>query len=242
MTQYLKASAMAALLAAICLPLEAADFSVTPVRIFMAARDRAVAITVVNEGDEEVVMQADLYTWRQKPGGEDDLVLTEDMILSPPIVKLAPRSRQIVRLARLTAQPSAEQLTYRMIVREVPEAKAPSADLKLQIALAFSLPVFVTPPGAKRQLSCGVERVAADTVNAVCENKGNAYAQPVSFKLVSASDEPIASRDTGGYILPEVKRSFPMKSQAARIPAGRSKLRVTLDDGSVQSFDAALPD
>lgn len=240
MNQYFKAGALAALCAACWLPVEAADFSVTPVRIFMSARDRAVAITVVNEGDDEVVMQADLYSWRQKPGGEDDLVLTEDLILSPPILKLAPRSRQIVRLARLTAQPAADQLTYRMIVREVPEAKAPSPDLKLQIALAFSLPVFITPPGAKRQLSCGLERVGPDAVNAVCENKGNAYAQPVSFKLLSQGDEQLASRDTGGYILAEIKRSFAIKSQGPLIPAGRSRLRVTLDDGTVQTFDAPL--
>ena len=116
------------------------------------------------------------------------------------------------------------------------------AELKLQIALAFSLPVFITPPGAKRQLSCGVERVAPDTINALCENKGNAYAQPVSFKLLSAAGEQIASRDTGGYLLADIKRSFPIKSEGARIPAGRGNLRVTLDDGAVQNFDVTLPD
>ena len=236
----LKAGAAAVLVGAICASALAAEFSVTPVRIFMAARDRAVAITVVNEGDEEVVMQADLYSWRQKPDGEDDLVLTEDMILSPPIVKLAPKSRQIVRLARLAAAPASDQVTYRMIVREVPEAKLPSKDLKLQIALAFSLPVFITPPGAKRQLSCSVERVAADTVNAVCENTGNAYAQPVAFALLAENGTQLALRDTGGYILPTIKRGFAMKSQGAPIPVGKAKLRVTLDDGTVQSFEAAL--
>lgn len=240
MNFFLKAGAAAVLVAAFCDAVLAAEFSVTPVRIFMAARDRAVAITVVNESDEEVVMQADLYSWHQKPGGEDDLVLTEDMILSPPIVKLAPKSRQIVRLARLATAPASEQLTYRMIVREVPEAKPPSKDLKLQIALAFSLPVFITPPGAKRQLSCSVERAAADTVNAVCENTGNAYAQPVAFALVAENGTQLALRDTGGYILPTIKRGFAMKSQGAPIPAGKGKLRVTLDDGTVQSFEAAL--
>nr|MDQ6882035.1 fimbria/pilus periplasmic chaperone [Pseudomonadota bacterium] len=177
---------------------------------------------------------------RQKPGGEDDLVLTEDIILSPPILKLAPKSRQIVRLARLGAPPATGQMTYRMIVREVPEAKPPSADLKLQIALAFSLPVFITPPGAKRQLSCSVERVGSDAVNAVCENTGNAYAQPVTFALVGESGAQLALRDTGGYILPDNKRAFPIKSQGAPIPAGKGKLRVTLDDGTVQSFEAPL--
>ena len=127
-----------------------------------------------------------------------------------------------------------------MIVREVPEAKAPSKDLKLQIALAFSLPVFITPPGAKRQLSCGVQRVASDTVNAVCENTGNAYAQPVTFALVAENGSPLALRDTGGYILPDIKRGFAIKSQGAPIPAGKGKLRVTLDDGTVQTFEAQL--
>ena len=240
MNSFLKVGAVAVLTAVTCVSVLAGDFSVTPVRIFMEARDRAIAITVVNEGDEEIVMQADLYSWHQKPGGDDDLVLTEDMILSPPILKLAPKSRQIVRLARLGPAPASDQLTYRMIVREVPEAKPASKELKLQIALAFSLPVFITPPGAKRQLSCSVERVAADTVNAVCENTGKAYAQPVAFALVAENETQLALRDTGGYILPTIKRGFAMKSPGAPIPAGKGKLRVTLDDGTVQSFEAAL--
>lgn len=240
MTSFLKAGAVAVLAAVSCVSVPAGDFSVTPVRIFMDGKDRAVAITVVNEGDEEIVMQADLYSWRQKPSGDDDLALTEEMILSPPILKLAPKSRQIVRLARLGPAPSSDQLTYRMIVREVPEAKPASKELKLQIALAFSLPVFVTPPSAKRQLSCSVERVAADTVNAVCENTGKAYAQPVAFTLSAENGAQLALRDTGGYILPGVKRGFAIKSQGAVIPSGNSKLRVTLDDGTVQNFEAAL--
>jgi fimbrial chaperone protein len=242
MNHYFKAGALAILAAGCCSHTSAAEFSVTPVRIFMAAKDRAVAITVTNEGNEEVVMQADLYSWKQKPGGEDELVLTEDMILSPPILKLAPKSRQVVRLARLTAQPTAEQLTYRMIVREIPEARPASKELTLQIALAFSLPVFITPPGAKRQLLCTTERVAPDTINAMCENKGSAYALPREFVLVAENGEKIASRDSGGYILPEVKRSFEMKRVGANIPAGKAKLQVALDDGTVQTFDAALSD
>jgi fimbrial chaperone protein len=242
MNQYFKAGALALLSASLCSYTLAAEFSVTPVRIFMTAKDRAVAITVTNEGDEEVVMQADLYSWTQKPGGEDELVLTEDMILSPPILKLAPKSRQVVRLARLTAQPAGKQLTFRMIVREIPEARPASKELTLQIALAFSLPVFVTPPGAKRELVCGIERVAPDTINAVCENKGNAYALPREFVLLAENSEKIASRDSGGYILPEVQRSFEIKRVGATIPPGKVKLQVALDDGTVQTFDATLRD
>ena len=240
MNHYLNATAVAVLATTLGLPTLAAEFSVTPVRIFMAAKDRAVAITVANEGDEEVVMQADLYLWKQKPDGEDELTLTEDLILSPPIIKLAPKSRQVVRLARISAQPAAGQQTYRMIVREIPEARPASKDLKLQIALAFSLPVFITPPGAKRELVCTTQRTAADAVSVACENRGNAYAQPREFTLVAENGQKIASRDSGGYILPDIKRSFEIKREDGKIPAGRAKLQVALDDGTLQTFEAAL--
>ena len=219
---------------------EAGVFSVTPVRIFMAPRDRAVAITVNNEGDDELVMQADVFAWKQKPSGEDELTPTEDLILSPPILKLAPRARQVVRLALLRPRPTAEQLTYRLVVREVPEARPADKNLQLQIALAFSLPVFITPPGAKRQLGCSIERVAADTVRAACENTGNAYVQPREFVLTNSAGQKLAGRDSGGYILPSIKRSFDFKRAEGRIPAGSAKLAVTLDDGSTQNFDVTV--
>ena len=229
------------LLAVCCaIPAAAGPFSVTPVRIFMAPRDRATAITITNDGDEALVMQADLYNWKQKANGEDDLVLTEDMIVSPPIIKIAPKSRQVVRLAMLRPRPPGEQLTYRMIVREIPEAKPAGANVQLQIALAFSMPVFITPNGVKRNVGCTVERAAADAVKAVCENTGNAYAQPRSFVLTSMAGDKLASSDTGGYILPGVKRSFDMKSSIGKIAAGKAKLLVTQDDSVIQTFEVTV--
>src|SRR5512145_23408 len=85
------------LAAAFASPAWGGNFSVNPVRIYMAPKDKAVAVTITNEGDDAMVMQADLYTWKQKANGEDELLLTEDLLLSPPIIKLAGRSRQVVR-------------------------------------------------------------------------------------------------------------------------------------------------
>ena len=233
---------LAVLIALVPSVAQAGVFSISPVRIYMVAKDRAVAVTVNNEGDEPIVLQADMYTWKQKPGGEDLLTLTEDLILAPPIVKLAPRSRQVLRLATLSARPTNEQLTYRLIVREVPEAIPAEKTLQLQLALAFSLPVFITPPGAKRQLDCGLERVTPDTVRANCENTGNAYAQPREFTLTNPGGVKLATRDTGGYILPTIKRSFDIKRADGPILGGKAKLAVALDDGSTQSFDVSIPE
>lgn len=208
----------------------------------MTPKDKAIAVTVTNEGDEELVMQADVYSWKQKPNGEDDLVLTEDLLLSPPIIKLAAKSRQVVRLARLRSVPPDDQLTYRLIMREVPEAKPNKGDLQLQIALAFSLPVFITPPQARSVLDCKIERSTVDTVKAVCENSGHAYTQLIDLALVNTEGGTLASRDSGGYILPTNKRSFDIKSADKTIPAGRAKLSVRLDDGTTQAYDVTIPE
>ncbi|WP_298932985.1 molecular chaperone [uncultured Ramlibacter sp.] len=242
MNHSLRALALLLPLCGLGLPAGAADFSITPVRIFMEPRDRAVAITVTNDGEQEIVMQADLFVWKQKPDGEFDLVPTEDLILSPPILKLAPKSRQVVRLARLGPPPAGSQLTYRMIVREIPEARPASTDNTLQIALAFSLPIFITPPTAKRDLSCSATRASANAVMATCKNSGTAFAQVREFVLLASNGERIATRDTGGYILPEITRSFEIKREGAAIPSGAMKLQVALDDGTMQAVDLALTD
>ncbi|MCK9381258.1 MAG: fimbria/pilus periplasmic chaperone [Sulfuritalea sp.] len=221
-------------------PACAGMFSITPVRVYMAPRDRATAITVTNEGDEQLVMQADLYQWKQKPGGEEDLVLTEDLFLSPPIIKLAANSRQVVRLAMMHPPLQGRELTYRMIVREIPEARPPKEGAVVQIALAFSIPVFITPPGAKAKLDCIVERSSANTVKAVCENSGAAHTHPVALVLTNSSGERIASEDSGAYILPDIKRSFDLTRKDGKIPAGKAKLNVSFADGTAQSYDVSI--
>ena len=39
-----------------------------------------------------------------------------------------------------------------------------------------------------------------------------------------------------------MKRSFEIKRADGKIPAGKVKLQVALDDGTVQSFDGNLPE
>jgi len=227
--------------ALICSSLHASagTFSVSPVRIYMQSRERATAVTVINEGDTELVMQAELFEWKQKTDGTDELTPTEDLILAPPILKLAPRSQQVLRLANLKPVPPGEQLTYRMIVREIPEAVQPGEGVQIQVALAFSLPVFITPPGAKQRLACEATRKAAGIIVASCENSGQAYAQPVTFVLRGPSGDILTSQEvSGGYILPNAHRQFELKSGVV----GPSTLAVTQDDGSVQSFHVILAD
>jgi fimbrial chaperone protein len=226
--------------AAAALAAEAGMFSVTPVRIFMTPRDRAVAVTLVNEGDTEVALQADINTWMQKPDGADELVLTEDMILSPPIIRLAPKSRQVVRLALVKPADASRQLTYRMIISEIPEATAPKgATVEVQVALALSMPVFITPPQARREMACTAAATPAPGAELRCSNSGSAYAQ-VREATLTRGDKVLARFEGGAYILPGATRVLAAKGDAA-VGAGPAKLTVGFDDGKSQVFDLVLP-
>jgi fimbrial chaperone protein len=243
----LKITAVATALAIACTGFagasQAGAFSVTPVRIYMGPKDRAVAVTIVNEGDSDIALQADVNLWSQGPDGTDKLELTEDLIVSPPILKLAPRARQVVRLALVAPRDASRQLTYRLLVREVPEAAGGKpATVQLPIALVLNMPVFITPPGAKRQVACDLARgTASKDLEAVCENSGNAYAQVREID-VKRGDRLVARFEGSTYVLPGAKRSIRLQA-AEGVPAaaGPAQMQVTFDDPKPETFAVALP-
>ena len=226
------------LLAASCVSASAGMFSVTPVRLYMTQRDRAIAVTLSNEGDSAIVLQADINTWSQKPDGTDELVLTDDLILAPPIIKLAPKARQVVRLALLKPADASRQLTYRLIIREVPEIQ-PSTTIEVPIALALSLPVFITPPGAKRLMDCSANRTDAKTVAVRCSNQGTAYSQIREVSVVRGA-QTLAKFEGGTYVLPGASKTVSLKAEQV-VSAGEAQLVITFDDGQSLTSSIRLP-
>lgn len=221
----------------------ASAFSVSPVRVYLQPRDRAVAITVTNEGDTEMVMQAEVFDWKQRADSSDELTPTDDVIMAPPVLRLAPKSRQVLRLANLRPVLPGQQLTYRLLVRELPEALAPAPGAQVQVALAFSIPIFITPADAKQRLHCAAAGRSEDALALACDNAGQAYAQPVSFSLTPKGGGPAATQEvTGGYILPQTSRSFRLGLGGNAFPAGPATLTVLQDDGSKQVFDVLVAD
>lgn len=221
---------------------QAGSFSVTPVRLFFEPRDRAVAVTLTNDGDSEIALQADVNRWTQEADGTDKLELSDDLIISPPSLKLAPKSKQVVRLALTTPRDMAQQMTYRLIVREVPEAVAnKDSAVQLPIALVLSMPVFITPPNGKRQVACEMGKSPTRALEAVCQNTGNVYAQVRGVEL--RRGESVLARFEGGtYLLQGVRRALGLKPEgAAAPPPGAAELVVKFDDARTQSFAVELP-
>lgn len=230
---------LATLLSAECF---AGAFSVSPVRLYFEPRDRAVAVTLVNEGDAEIALQADISTWMQDAAGVDTLELTEDLIVAPPSLKLAPHSKQVVRLALLVPRDLSRQMTYRLVVREVPEVMtAKESGIQLPIALVLNMPVFVTPKGARYEMQCALTPGMAGATGVTCANSGSAYAQVRSIEL-SRNGKTLARFEGGLYILPGAKKTLQLKPEdGALVTPGAAELTVTGDDRKPQSFGISVP-
>lgn len=226
-------AARLAALACALLPLAAAagSYQVVPVRVLFGARDRAVAVTLTNLGDTPIALSAELFRWEQKTDGSDQLTPTDDLILAPPLVRLAPKAQQVVRLALLRPADPQTQLTYRMFVREqVDGRQAANAGVNVPVSVAMSLPVFVTPPAARWDVEC---KAAAAEVR--CTNSGSATALVRSARL-EKDGQLLAKFEGGAYLLPGASRPIAMEPavKAANLPA---KLVLVFDDDQTAAYE-----
>lgn len=230
-------------LAGLChLPCLAGAFSVTPVRLFFEPRDRAVAVTLVNEGPTGMALQADVYQWRQDASGADQLVPTDDMIVSPPSLKLPPYTRQVIRLALLVPKNQERQMSYRLLVREVPEVPTGTdKGVQLPIALVLNMPVFVTPAGAQKRLDCKLAHTDKGQMAASCQNTGTAYTQVREARL-QRNGQWLASFEGNTYLLPGTHKTLPVKPPEMAFPTpGQAELELVLDDLRPHRQDVHVP-
>src|SRR5262245_37549869 len=92
-------------------------FSVAPIRVELAESHGTEALSIRNESDTAMVLQARAMSWAQEDG-VDSFVDTREVIVTPPVLTIAPQSTQIVRIAlRRPADPFSE-LSYRLFLQE----------------------------------------------------------------------------------------------------------------------------
>jgi len=123
------------------LPAAAANLQISPVSIQFRAGQGAAGISLQNYGDTPLYGQVRVYTWDQQ-NGQDVLTPAADVVASPPVMEVAARSTQTIRLVRRSgAQPVGEQ-TYRVLIDEIPRNDNSGAASGVAIRLQYSVPVF----------------------------------------------------------------------------------------------------
>lgn len=210
---------------------QATSFSVNPVRVTLSAKQPVAAITVRNTSAEPTVVQLETNAWSQEQG-KDALNPSSNLLATPPIFTVPAGSTQIIRVGLRGARDSAAEVTYRLILREIPPTKPQQG---LRVALLISMPVFVVPatPVAP-QLKWRATRAEDGKIRVYATNGGTAHVQLGKLEI-AAGGAAIGGREIAEYVLPGNTRSWAV--DAKTLPAAGTKLHISATSDS-DAFDA----
>ena len=194
----------------------AADLQVAPTTVVLAAERNADGLMLRNSGDAPLHAQIRVFRWTQA-GGEDQLVATSDLAVSPPMLELPPDREQLVRIVRLGPPPADTEASYRVVVDELPLEREPDAAQRgLRFVLRYSIPVFLAPLLAPAPTPPLQVRVTSEADARYLElgNPGSRHVQVADLVHAGTdgSRREIAA-GLSGYVLPGQRRRW-------RLPAG----------------------
>jgi P pilus assembly chaperone PapD len=163
---------------------------------------------VTNHGTRPLTIEIEALDWRQLgDNGTDTLSPSETLFTSPPVARIAPETRQSVRVM---AQPGADRRegTYRLRVSELPDPAG--ARNGVHVLLQFSIPVFVGHvAGAVPQLAWDA-RASQGGIIVTARNNGR---DAVKLSKLAINGNAI-DRSPFIYILPGAEHRFAAKAVA----------------------------
>lgn len=219
-------------------PASAGSFGISPLRVELSGQAATASLTVRNEDDAPALIQADAVLWTQA-GGEEKLDPTTDLIVSPTVFTVPPKGSQLVRVALRRQADAARELSYRLILQEVPPEASP--DFKgLRVALRISVPVFVVPVAAAGpDLVWSATRGSNGALVLRADNQGTAHARVLSFTLTPESGHDTVLQDSvAAYVLPGQYRTWTLENNNrtrddSTAVADRYRLKANTERGEV---------
>lgn len=185
----------------------AGQFNVKPIRVFLAKDSTSTILTVENEASSVLRLQIRGYAWRNDIHGQPVLTPTDDLIVFPTLVDIAPMERRSIRIG-FAGQPSSQELTYRIALDELPSLESQLGaghQAGLEVRTRITVPVFFTPLVSQQKAE--IEEIAASrgAVRVTFRNTGNVHATVSSAEIVGrdGSGATLFDRHVNGwYVLP----------------------------------------
>jgi fimbrial chaperone protein len=178
----------------------AGALDITPILLEMNAPESSGTLKLRSSETDSATIQTRVLRWTQRDGVEK-LEPTNDVVASPPAVKLAPNEQYVVRVVRVSKEPVVGEESYRVIVDQLPsDPRNGSPAIKLLIRQ--SIPAFFRAP----QLNPG--NVAwslvrkGDLLSLNASNAGDERLRIASLRMQDGSGK-IVSFGNGlvGYVL-----------------------------------------
>lgn len=221
----------------------ASSVLIWPIDPVLESEQRASALWLENRGDQPSLLQIRIFGWSQKDY-QDLYSEQQEVIGSPPMARIEPGQKQLVRLTRLRTPDAGSEHAYRIILDEIPlpEAMAQSAEdsKAVKFQMRYSVPLFSygqglwLKPDAKLKRapdSAGQPqlrwRVVSSSGRQFLEigNNGPVHARLTEAAFIRPGQSTVISDGLLGYVLAHSVMRWPLPNA---VPAG-SDLRITIN-------------
>ena len=125
-----------------------ANFLIWPIYPVIESHEKAVPVWLENVGDDSSMVQIRVFKWTQN-NGQDEYENQQEVIASPPIVKIQAASKQMIRLVKSNSNAAeSKEHSYRIIIDELPfDMDANKERSQVSFKMRYSLPLFVYGKG-----------------------------------------------------------------------------------------------
>lgn len=194
--------------------LNAASIRLSPVSVEILNDQSASSISLYNQSNESSDLQVRVFEWRQN-AGQDQLIPTDEIAVSPPFLKLQPNDSYNLRVVRINPVPVSGEQTYRIIIDELPKPiDNRKVDQGVNVLLRSSLPLFIVNKDAITKLTWSIQQEQNNS-SLIINNVGNRHALLSNLTLVDTTANKsyaIKVNTVNGYILAGKARNFNISS------------------------------
>jgi len=212
---------------------QAAELSISPLRVGLAPDQNSGNVNIVNRGSEPIAMQVEAFAWTQV-GGLDLHSKTEDVLAVPPIFELAPGETQLIRIGLLVPRDPLEEAAYRLVLTELKSPVVSADNRGLRMRMRVSIPVFVLPEAEPRPtLDLDGFVIVDGMAHFRLQNHGNTHVRLERLQLLGDGGRETGSvQDFATYLLPGVSREFVL-----RMPDDGEVGRVRVRTSAIERID-----
>lgn len=181
-------------------PLAFAAYELNKVRVYLTQQRSIDTLEVNNPGDAPANLQAQIYAWTNV-SGKDDLQPSNEIIVSPPIMKIPPKRKQLLRVGWRKPTALATEKMFRLFVTEITPEK-PLTQTGVRIRLRLGIPIFVLPANPVYKLDWVSQGLSGKKFKVKVTNGGNVHINLGIVDLKTDDNKTVGNYPGSVYIFP----------------------------------------
>ena len=181
-------------------PAWAGAFTVNPTRLIFSPNTRSTLLRLHNQSPEALRFQLSVFAWGQSPDGEIQLTPTEDLVVFPTLLTLAPDDTRNIRVGPATPFAAVEK-TFRIFVEELPPLPPKAEPPGIQVLTRMGIPVFLQPAAVMQNGHLERMTVRHGQLSFQVKNTGNVHfvEQAIRLTAFGAAEQHLFEHQLAGW-------------------------------------------